>query len=122
MSESVATLAGAYDDRLVALSILIAICASYTALGLGSRTAAASGLTRLIWLSCGAFAMGFGIWSMHYVGMLAFTLPVPILYDLPTVILSLLAAVIASAVALFVVSRDIVTPSRSSSRVRAKVS
>jgi two-component system, sensor histidine kinase and response regulator len=109
MSGAVLTLAGTYNHRLVALSILIAICASYTALGLGSRTAAASGATRLIWLVCGAVAMGFGIWSMHYVGMLAFTLPIPILYDLPTVILSLFAAIFASAVALFVVSRPVVT-------------
>ena len=49
--------------------------------------------------------MGLGIWSMHYVGMLAFSLPVPVLYDWPTVLLSLLAAVFASGVALFVVSR-----------------
>lgn len=109
MGHTVLILPGIYDYRLVALSILIAISASYTALGLGSRTAAATGTTRLAWLTCGAVAMGFGIWSMHYVGMLAFTLPVPILYDLPTVILSLLAAVCASAVALFVVSRHVVT-------------
>ena len=49
--------------------------------------------------------MGLGIWSMHYVGMLAFSLPVPVLYDWPTVLLSLLAAVFASGVALYVVSR-----------------
>jgi NO-binding membrane sensor protein with MHYT domain len=49
--------------------------------------------------------MGVGIWSMHYIGMLAFSLPVPVLYDWPTVLLSLIAAVFASAVALFVVSR-----------------
>lgn len=48
--------------------------------------------------------MGLGIWSMHYVGMLAFSLPISVLYDWPTVLLSLLAAVFASAVALFVVS------------------
>jgi PAS domain S-box-containing protein len=53
--------------------------------------------------------MGFGIWSMHYVGMLAFTLPVTILYDLPTVIISLLAAIVASAIALIVVSRQVVS-------------
>ena len=49
--------------------------------------------------------MGTGIWSMHYIGMLAFTLPIPVLYDWPTVLLSLLAAIFASAIALFVVSR-----------------
>lgn len=53
--------------------------------------------------------MGFGIWSMHYVGMLAFELPARIFYDLPTVVVSLFAAISASAIALFVVSREIVS-------------
>ena len=96
---------GSYDYRLVVLSVLIAICAAYSALELAGRITAATGRNRLAWLGGGAIAMGFGIWSMHYVGMLAFSLPVPILYDWPTVSLSLLAAVFASAVALFVVSR-----------------
>jgi two-component system, sensor histidine kinase and response regulator len=51
--------------------------------------------------------MGTGIWSMHYVGMLAFKLPIPVLYDLPTVLLSLAAAIFAAAVALFVVARRV---------------
>jgi len=50
--------------------------------------------------------MGLGIWSMHYIGMLAFRLPVTVLYDWPTVLLSLLAAIFSAAVALFVVSRQ----------------
>ena len=98
-------MSGLYDYRLVALSVVIAICAAYAALDLAARTTAASGRLRIAWLSGGAIAMGLGIWSMHYVGMLAFTLPVPVLYDWPTVLLSFLAAVFASAVALFVVSR-----------------
>src|SRR5437899_5714840 len=96
---------GSYDYRLVILSVLIAICAAYAALDLAGRTTAAKGRLRLAWLAGGAIAMGLGIWSMHYIGMLAFTLPIPVLYDWPTVLLSLLAAVFASAVALFVVSR-----------------
>jgi two-component system, sensor histidine kinase and response regulator len=99
-------MSGLYDYRLVALSVVIAICAAYAALDLAARTTAASGRLRIAWVSGGAIAMGLGIWSMHYVGMLAFTLPVPVLYDLPTVLLSFLAAVFASAVALFVVSRN----------------
>jgi two-component system sensor histidine kinase/response regulator len=109
MSHTAYRLAGSYDYRLVGLSILIAISASYTALRLGSRTTAAVGATRRAWLTCGAVSMGFGIWSMHYVGMLAFTVPAPILYDVPMVLVSLLAAIFASAVALFVVSREVVT-------------
>src|SRR5438876_4008235 len=95
-----------YDYRLVVLSVVIAIFASYAALDLAGRTTAASGRVRLAWLVGGATAMGVGIWSMHYIGMLAFSLPMPVLYDWPTVLLSLLAAVFAAAVALFVVSRQ----------------
>src|SRR6266481_1014860 len=96
---------GHYDHRLVALSVLIAVFASYTALDLAGRTTAASGRVRLTWLAGGATAMGVGIWSMHYIGMLAFSLPVLVLYDWPMVLLSLMAAIFAAAVALFVVSR-----------------
>jgi PAS domain S-box-containing protein len=99
------TLLGAYDYRLVVLSVLIAILASYTALDLGGRVTASRRWMRLSWLAGGATSMGIGIWSMHYIGMLAFSLPIPIEYDWPIVLLSLLAGVFASLVALFVVSR-----------------
>jgi PAS domain S-box-containing protein len=103
---SEAILSGSYDYRLVALSAFIAVLASYAALDLGGRVTASRGRLRLIWLTGGASAMGMGIWSMHYIGMLAYSLPVLVLYDWPTVLWSLLAAVFASAVALFVVSRN----------------
>ena len=103
---SPADLAGSYDYRLVALSVTIAMLASYAALDLGGRVTASRGHLRYIWLTGGAAAMGMGIWSMHYIGMLAYDLPVAVLYDWPTVLWSLLAAVLASAVALFVVSRN----------------
>ncbi len=99
-------LTGFYDYRLVALSVVIAILAAYAALDLAGRVTAARGHIRLFWLSGGAFAMGTGIWSMHYIGMLAFRLPVAVAYDWPDVLLSLLAAMFASGVALFVVSRS----------------
>jgi two-component system, sensor histidine kinase and response regulator len=95
-----------YDPRLVILSVVIAICASYAALDLAGRTAASWGRVRLAWISGGALAMGLGIWSMHYIGMLALSLPIRVLYDLPTVLLSLLAAVFSSALALWLVSRN----------------
>src|ERR1700689_852641 len=95
----------AYSAPLVVLSMAVAILASYSALDLAGRTSASEGRVRFIWIGAGAFALGLGIWSMHYVGMLAFTLPVRVLYDFPTVLLSLLAAVLASAVALLFVSR-----------------
>src|SRR5579859_6436187 len=98
-------MAGSYDDRLVVLSVFIAILASYAALDLSGRVTSSHGRARVVWLTGGSVAMGIGIWSMHYIGMLAFRLPVPVEYDWPTVLLSLLAAVFASTVALFVVSR-----------------
>jgi NO-binding membrane sensor protein with MHYT domain len=98
-------LVGSYDEVLVALSVVIAIMAAYAALDLARRVTFARGWSRMLWLTGGAVAMGFGIWSMHYMGMLAFRLPIPVQYDWPTVVLSLFAAIAASAIALVVVSR-----------------
>ena len=105
MLPSETVVVGSYDYRLVALSVVIAVFASYAALDLAGRVTAARGRARMIWLSGGAAAMGLGIWSMHYIGMLAFSLPIPVEYDWPTVLVSLIAAILASAVALYVVSR-----------------
>jgi two-component system, sensor histidine kinase and response regulator len=104
-------LSGYYDYRLVALSIVIAILAAYGALDLSGRMTIARGRARFVWLCAGAFAMGIGIWSMHYVGMEAFRLPVLVRYDWPTVALSVLAAILASAVALIVVTQARLTMS-----------
>jgi PAS domain S-box-containing protein len=103
---AVVNLIGSYNYTLVALSVLIAIFASYTALDLAGRVTAARGWSRAVWLLGGAGAMGTGIWSMHYIGMLAFILPIPVAYHWPTVLLSLFAAILASVVALGVVSQQ----------------
>ena len=95
---------GSYGYRLVALSVVIAVGASYAALDLVGRVTATRGRTRRVWLAGGATTIGLGIWSMHYIGMLALRLPVPVRYDWPTVPLSLLAAILASAVALYIVT------------------
>jgi two-component system sensor histidine kinase/response regulator len=100
---------GYYDGRLVALSIVIAILAAYAALDLSGRLTASHGKAKLAWLWGGAFAMGIGVWSMHYVGMEALRLPVPVRYDWPTVLLSMAVAILASSVALFVASRNTLT-------------
>jgi diguanylate cyclase (GGDEF)-like protein/PAS domain S-box-containing protein len=97
---------GHYDYRLVTLSVVLAMFAAYAALDLAGRVTAARHWPRALWLAGGAVSMGLGIWAMHYIGMLAFSLPVPVLYHYPTVMLSLLAAIAASAVALFTVSRE----------------
>jgi diguanylate cyclase (GGDEF)-like protein len=100
-----AALTGVYDFRLVALSIVLAFLASYAALDLAGRVTAARDFVRVAWLSGGALALGLGIWAMHYIAMLALTLPVAVSYDWPTVLASLAAAVGASAMALAIVSR-----------------
>jgi PAS domain S-box-containing protein len=105
-----ATMTGSYDYGEAARSILIAIAASYAALDLAGRVTAARGWARAAWLAGGAIAMGIGIWSMHFKGMLAFHLPVTVAYHWPTVLVSLVVAVFASAVALYIVSRQEMGP------------
>jgi signal transduction histidine kinase/NO-binding membrane sensor protein with MHYT domain len=99
-----------YNPTLVALSVLIATIASFVALDLAGRVTAARATLRRAWLAGGSLAMGIGIWSMHFVGMLAFGLhaggnDVPTAYDIPLLALSVVVAIAASWVALIVVSR-----------------
>ena len=96
---------GTYNYWLVALSFGIAMITSYVAISLVERVTASYGNVQRAWLTGGAVALGSGIWCMHYMGMLAFHLPILVCYHLPTVGLSLLAAILASLVALFVASR-----------------
>jgi signal transduction histidine kinase len=96
-----------YDTTLVAISFAIAVLASYVALDFTERVTRAGGRTRTFWWLGGAAAMGVGIWSMHFVGMLALQLPIPMQYDLPLVLLSVLVAIAASALALHVGSRPV---------------
>src|SRR5690606_17271486 len=97
-------LTGSYDDVLVFISLLVAILASYTALDMASRVATARGRAAGWWLTGGACAMGFGIWSMHFVGMLAFSLPVSLGYDVSITLLSLAFSIAVSAFALWQVA------------------
>lgn len=97
-------LVGSYDDVLVAISVLVAILASYTALDMAGRVATAKGQAAWWWLTGGAFAMGFGIWSMHFVGMLAFSLPISLGYDVSITLLSLAISIAVSAFALRLVA------------------
>ena len=105
-----ATLTGSYDYGEVARSILIAIAASYAALDLAGRVTAARGRARTAWLAGGAFAMGIGIWEMHFKGVLAFQLPLPVVYPWPTVLAAFAVSVLASTVALYLVSRPTMGP------------
>src|SRR4051812_34460968 len=103
-----------YDPSLVALSILVAGFASYTALDLGGRVALAQGPTHHkpthrvpthpIWLAAAALTMGGGIWSMHFVAMLAFELPMPVSYDVGLTVLSLVLAILGTSGSFYVIS------------------
>ena len=96
---------GTYDLWLVVLSMAVAVMASYVALDLASRVTASEGRPAFYWLVGGAVSMGIGIWSMHFIGMLAFSLPIPMSYNGPVTALSLLIAMVVSGFALHTVSR-----------------
>jgi PAS domain S-box-containing protein len=95
-----------YNAALVALSVTIAIFASYTALDLGGRGRVSDGGRRWAWIAAAACAMGGGIWSMHFVGMLAFEMGMPVAYELGTTALSLGLAIACTGAAFGWISRQ----------------
>jgi NO-binding membrane sensor protein with MHYT domain/CheY-like chemotaxis protein/two-component sensor histidine kinase len=94
-----------YHHWLVLVSLLVAILASYTALTLALRIRVANRQLAPAWLIGGGVAMGIGIWSMHFVGMLALTLPIEIGYDVGVTLLSMVIAIVVSTFALHIASR-----------------
>ncbi|WP_208277550.1 hybrid sensor histidine kinase/response regulator [Massilia oculi] len=92
---------GYYEPLLVFVSILVAILASYTALSLAMRVRQAQGRAAYFWIAGGSLAMGSGIWAMHFIGMLAFRLPMPVGYDPLITFASWLLPVVASSLALW---------------------
>jgi len=96
---------GTYDIWLVLLSVGIAIMASYIGLDMASRVREERRPSlRRLWLLGGTLSMGCGIWAMHFIGMLAFNLPFPVAYHIPTTLLSLLIAILATGVVLSMAS------------------
>jgi diguanylate cyclase len=99
-------MAGVYNPWLVLLSIAVAVFVSHTALNLSSRVARSRYRpSARLWLVGGAVSMGCGIWSMHFVGMLALSLPIALSYDIPTTLASLAIAIGLSGFALSIASR-----------------
>ena len=103
---------GTHNPYLVVLSILVACFASYTALDLGGRVGGAHGGKRRVWLAAAAITMGSGIWSMHFVGMLAFTIPIPMSYEVGLTALSLAVAILVTSVGFYVITRPGASPLR----------
>lgn len=97
---------GTYNSALVLCSLAVAVLASYAALDMAGRISTARGLAARWWLAGGAFAIGVGIWSMHFVGMLAFSLPIPLGYDVVLTVLSLVVAIVSAALALWLICQD----------------
>ncbi|MFC4352112.1 MHYT domain-containing protein [Fodinicurvata halophila] len=100
-----ALLQGEYSLLLVALSLIVASLASYVAMDTAQRIWESSGLRRGVWLLLAAVAMGGGIWSMHFIGMLAFMLPVDVTYDLFLTFASVVLAMLAALVGFAIVAR-----------------
>ncbi len=91
-----------YDYKLVVLSVVVAVLAAQLALAIAARIKQHKTRT-FSWLLGGGAAMGIGIWAMHFIGMLAYHLPIPLGYDIPLTLLSLLLAIVASGFALYIV-------------------
>src|SRR5712691_3010141 len=103
---------GTHDPYLVALSILVASFASYTALDLSGHVGPARGFARSVWLVAAAIILGGGIWSMHFIGMLAFVMPIPMSYDIGLTTLSLIVAIVVTGGGFYVISRQDASPLR----------
>lgn len=100
-------LKGSYNLYLVLLSYVVAVLASYVALVFVGRLRSSHGRhAKAYWLAGGAFTMGAGIWSMHFIGMLAFILPMPMVYELGWTVASFLMAIFASGLALFILQNN----------------
>jgi len=96
---------GAHDHFLMILSFLISTLAAYTVFAVRERIVLPCNRIRLTWLIGGAFVLGSGMWSMHFIAMLAFHLPVPISYHIPLVLVSMAIAIITSALTLGLIVR-----------------
>ncbi|CAM3858390.1 putative bifunctional diguanylate cyclase/phosphodiesterase [Roseateles saccharophilus] len=105
-------LKASYDPWLVVLSVFIASFASYVALNLARRVGEPDRRAAKAWWVGGSVVMGTGIWSMHFVGMLAFSLPIAIGYTALLTFTSWIAAVVVSGIALGIAGRGALTGGR----------
>ncbi|WHU88278.1 putative bifunctional diguanylate cyclase/phosphodiesterase [Pantoea agglomerans] len=88
-----------WDSVLICVSLIVVFIASFTALDTTGRVAVSRGWSARFWLLVGGIAMGIGVWSMHFIGMLAMMMPMMMRYDTRLTILSLLVAILASVLA-----------------------
>ena len=96
---------GEYSFPIMVLSIAIACIASFTAMSMNARAQKNSFFHQKFWLILASIAMGFGIWSMHFVGMSAFLLPINMHYDYILTIFSVIPAMVASFLAFYIANK-----------------
>jgi signal transduction histidine kinase/NO-binding membrane sensor protein with MHYT domain/DNA-binding response OmpR family regulator len=98
---------GKYNLGLVALSFAIAVLASYVALDLVGRIRTEQhSRSRHYWLAGAAVTLGAGVWTVHFIAMLAFIMPFPMEYDLLWTLVSLIIAILFSGLALSILQRE----------------
>lgn len=92
---------GHHHFGLVVLSLLMAILAAYTSL---SHVELIKHISkpwqRRIWHTVGSFAMGLGVWAMHFTGMISYKLPFDVSYSPSITAISVIPAIIAAAIML----------------------
>ncbi|MDJ0934402.1 MAG: MHYT domain-containing protein [Kiloniellales bacterium] len=93
-----------YDPLLILLSVVIAILGAYAGLRLARGLLRQGGTLRKALLSAAAVTIGGGIWSMHFVGMLALELPVAINYDVLLTLISALVSILVTGIGLSIAS------------------
>lgn len=103
---------GSYNMYIVALSVVIAVLASYSALNIAAKISYANGRMKYFWLFSGSFVMGSGVWSMHFIGMLAFEIHANMDYDASLTLLSMIASVLSSFIAFYITMPQIVNMKR----------
>lgn len=103
---------GTYNIYIVALSVIIAVLASYSALNIAAKISNANGKMKYFWLVSGSFVMGSGVWSMHFIGMLAFEIHANMDYDASLTLLSMIASVLSSFIAFYITMPQIVDMKR----------
>lgn len=100
-------LLGSYNGWIVSLSFVIALFTSYQALGLSKKVTSTSGNINWGWLLVSGMVMGCGIWTMHFVGMIAFHLPIKVEYNFFKSSISVIASILASLLAFYVTSTKV---------------
>lgn len=101
-----------WSTSLIALSVMVAVIGCFATLAHAERLRQAQGRTAIVWMIVGGITLGMAIWSMHFIGMLAFHLAAPLSYDLALTLISALPAIAAALLGFYVLSVPVVSQGR----------